>query len=100
MFFTNRSADCVDCEINVPGCDGLKVFFILIGIFFSMAGIIVLGWITLAPKYDISAASRYEISDSTFAPFTYRGSAVITPSTSVHIQISSLSSAAPTIDPV
>jgi len=34
MFFTNRSADCVDCEINVPGCDGLKVFFILIGIFF------------------------------------------------------------------
>jgi hypothetical protein len=34
---------------------------------FSIAGIIVFGWITFAPKYDISAASRYEICGNTVA---------------------------------
>ena len=36
--------------ISVPGAEGLRLFLMRIGMFFSTAGTIVYGWITFAPK--------------------------------------------------
>src|SRR5881628_1675328 len=51
----------------------------------SYFGMMVCGCSTFAPKYDISAASLYETRSSTRASGTIRGSAVMTPFTSVQI---------------
>ena len=55
---------------------------------------------TFAPKWDISIASSYVIRGIENAFSTFRGSAVITPSTSDQISISRASSAAPNIEAV
>ena len=52
----NRS-DVFPLPINVPSKPGLNVFLIRMGIFLSSAGCIVGGWMTFAPKWDISIAS-------------------------------------------
>jgi len=87
-------------QIKVPLWAGLNVFFTSIGISFAIAGCIVAGNITLAPKWVISIASLYESCSMLCASLTNRGSAVITPSTSVHISIASALSAAPNIEAV
>src|SRR6266699_5174074 len=82
-------------ETRVPLIVGLEKFRIRTGIFLWAAGCIALGCIILAPKYDSSRASPKETAGRSLAFLTILGSAVINPSTSVHIQISSVLSAAP-----
>ena len=43
--------------MRVPGCSGRNVLRMTIGMPRAMAGAIVCGWMTLAPKYDSSQAS-------------------------------------------
>src|SRR5262249_58316071 len=88
----------VSAVINVPGASGANEFLMRIGIFSSAAGMIVLGWRTFAPKYDISAASLYDTRSQTDASGTMRGSAVMTPLTSVHIWISEALMQLPTME--
>src|SRR5262249_23439620 len=81
--------------MRVPSQEGLFVLKMCTGILRSMAGRTVLGWSTLAPKYESSAASSKETTLIRLAPATTRGSAVIKPSTSVQISIESAPSEAP-----
>ena len=78
----------------VPSASGLKVFFTFIGIFFTQTGYIVGGYITFAPKLQSSIASTNDSSLIGYADVITRGSAVMKPSTSVHISNNSASSAA------
>lgn len=50
----------LEVKILVPGKSGLNVFRMKIGTPAETAGCIVLGWITLAPKYANSIASLKE----------------------------------------
>src|SRR6266480_3603061 len=81
---------------TVPGSSGASELQMRTGICRAVAGSIVLGCRTLAPKYASSAASAYERRGMGRAPGTTRGSAVRTPLTSVQIWISRAASAAPT----
>jgi hypothetical protein len=81
--------------ITVPGCAGSKVFFTRTGMPARTAGWMVLGCSTLAPKYASSAASSKDSAGMVWASGTTRGSALITPGTSVQISISSAPMAAP-----
>ena len=81
--------------ISVPGCSGLKVFLTFIGMFLTHTGYIVGGYMTLAPKLQSSMASMNESWLIVYAAGMTRGSAVMNPSTSVHISsMSALSAAA------
>ena len=82
----------------MPGCDALNVLRIQIGMSRATAGSIVRGCSTLAPKYASSMASSYDISSTTTASGTRRGSALSTPSTSVQMMTADASSSAPKID--
>ena len=84
--------------MRVPGCSGRNVLRMMIGSPRSTAGAIVLGWMTFAPKYASSIASLYDSASSVTASGTRRGFALITPSTSVQIWISSASRSAANID--
>ena len=95
--FTSN-VDAAFASMRVPGCSGLNVLRMKIGSPRSTAGAIVLGWITFAPKYASSIASLYDSASSVTASGTRRGFALITPSTSVQIWISSASSSAAKID--
>ena len=81
----------------MPGSSGENVLRIHSGMPHGVTALIVFGCRTLAPKCASSAASRYEISGIVAAPGTRRGSAVISPSTSVQMITSSASRAAPRI---
>src|SRR5262249_32657864 len=94
IVFNERLGSAV---IRVPSHEGLLVLKMCTGILRSMAGNTVLGWRTLAPKYDSSAASSKETTLIRLAAATMRGSAVIRPSTSVQISIAPAPSAAPMI---
>src|SRR2546430_6478877 len=80
---------------SVPPSRGARELQIRTGMSRSIAGWMVLGCSTLAPKYASSAASAYDKLGTVRAPGTTRGSAVSTPLTSVQIWISRASSAAP-----
>ena len=84
-------------EMRVPGAEGSRAFLIRIGIDFATAGAMAAECSTLAPKYDNSIASSYDSLGRTNAEGTARGSALITPTTSVQISMTSTSSAAPMI---
>ena len=81
--------------IVVPGRSGRNELRITSGIPSAIAGRTAGKWRTFAPKYVISAASRYESRRRSRAPGTTRGSAERTPSTSVQITTSFAASAAP-----
>ena len=57
MAFTTVSSFGVDAVIVVPGSPGANVFRMRTGMPASIAGSTVRGWMTLAPKYESSAAS-------------------------------------------
>ena len=71
--------------IKVPAASGSNVFFITMEIPFDNTGCIVGGYRTLAPKWESSIASSYEIWGIAIACFTILGFAVYIPLTSVHI---------------
>src|SRR5262249_34663480 len=94
IVFNERLGSAV---MRVPSHEGLLELKMCTGILRSIAGSTVLGWSTLAPKYDSSAASSKETTLIRFAEETMRGSAVINPWTSVQISIAPAPSAAPMI---
>jgi hypothetical protein len=94
---TARSAGARRGTTVVPANSGRKLFRTRIGMPFPIAGTIVAGCSTLAPKKASSAASAKESVGTKRASGTMRGSALITPSTSVQIWISAAPSAAPKI---
>ena len=81
---------------TVPGSSGARESRMRTGMRRRMAGSKVLGCRTFAPKYASSDASAYDSVGTVRALLTTRGSAVMTPGTSVQIWISRASSAAPT----
>mmetsp|Transcript_31783 Transcript_31783/g.92314 ORF Transcript_31783/g.92314 Transcript_31783/m.92314 type:complete len:339 (-) Transcript_31783:774-1790(-) len=60
-----RTVSSEGTKIRVPDASGLKVFLMKMGIRALIAGSMVFGWITFAPKYASSMASLYETSGST-----------------------------------
>src|SRR5919204_170387 len=68
---------------SVPASPGACELQIRTGMSRSIAGWMVLGCSTLAPKYASSAASAYDKLDTVRAPGTTRGSAVSRPLTGV-----------------
>ena len=98
MPLTAAAREPDDAEIFVPGCVALNVLRIQSGMPRPTAGAIVCGWMTFAPKYASSMASLYDISSMILASGTWRGSPLMTPSTSVQMCTSSASSSAPKID--
>ncbi len=84
-------------RIQVPGKSGFIVFLMTRGMFFVRAGWTVGGYTTFAPKCDNSMSSSYRRAAIEKAPGTIRGSALITPSTSVQISMAEASRAAPKI---
>src|SRR3989338_3381701 len=82
-------------NIKLPFPLGLYVFKTLTAMFFFIAGNIVFGCNTFAPKKASSDASAKLTCSFVFAFFTTLGSAVIIPSASVHIWISFAFIAAP-----
>src|ERR687889_2138262 len=88
MTFTDLTIFCDSllgfCVMIVPLCLTLNVLRILIGILVSMTGSSARGCMYFAPKSAISMASANDTSLSTFALMTSLGSAVISPSTSLH----------------
>src|ERR1041385_7244545 len=84
--------------IIVPDNWGRRELRMRIGIFISIAGNIVLGCRTFAPKYDNSSASSNERELIFMGEDTTRGSDVRIPSTSVQICTSSECIAAPIME--
>ena len=85
-------------SITVPWPSGFIELSTITGIFLDTAGSMVLGWRTLAPYAAISAASSKEMRLMRRVLLTLRGSALWTPSTSVHISILDASMAIPMME--
>ena len=96
MDFTVHCPDVSACAmIAVPCDDGRREFNTRTGMFLLIAGRMVSGCSTRAPKYASSDASMNDITLIRCASGTIDGSAVRIPSTSVQIWISSASRSDP-----
>lgn len=67
----------LEVKILVPGKPGLKVFLMKMGTPADTAGCMVLGWITLAPKYASSIASLKDTYEESYNQYYCPGGRLI-----------------------